>query len=361
MSPFDLFCRIGFCFTETAFVKKLTDLNNSSQSIQTLSFWLIHHRKHYTTVVKLWIRELLKAKESKKLTFMYLANDVIQNSRKKGPEYGQEFGLHLKKAFEHMSEAEEKTINSLERLLTIWSERGIYNESQITDFRSALRTYIDRDVMQRCVTDRVAGKDGPPPKKIKTNEPKISSKKKEKAENDVTVEVVDGMVETHVHLSPHTPARDPPEPEELIKAIQDLENNIASADEGVRQRIAQLPPSVTEVSSISNIQDKEQAEKLSEQVNEAVTLLNEYNSRLGTEMEHRKKVSSMIRDFLQVQQELLAQAEQNLEEYQDKLIKVYNVRNELKSHIQNLPDLTQLPNVTDGLAPLPSAEHLFMP
>jgi hypothetical protein len=61
------------------------------------------------------------------------------------------------------------------------------------------------------------------------------------------------------------------------------------------------------------VSDKEQAEKLSEQVNEAVTLLNEYNSRLGTEMEHRKKVSSMIRDFLQVQQELLAQAEQNLE------------------------------------------------
>ncbi|KAJ3660534.1 hypothetical protein Zmor_004977 [Zophobas morio] len=328
-------------FTETAFAKKLSDLNNSSQSIQTLSFWLIHHRKHYTTVVKLWSKELLKAKDSKKLTFMYLANDVIQNSRKKGPEYGQEFGVHLKKAFEHMSEAEEKTINSLERLLSIWSERGIYTESQIADYRNALR------------------KEGPPTKKQKSSD-KVSSKEKKKSENEVTVEV-DGMVETHVHLSPHTPAGDPPEPEELIKAIQDLENNIASADEGVRQRIAQLPTSVTEISTIANIQDKEQAEKLSQQVNEAVTLLNEYNSRLASEMEHRKKVSSMIRDFLQVQQELLAQAEQNLEEYQDKLIKVYNVRNELKSHIQNLPDLTQLPNVTDGLAPLPSAEHLFMP
>lgn len=64
------------------------------------------------------------------------------------------------------------------------------------------------------------------------------------------------MVETHVHLSPHTPAGDPPEPEELIKAIQDLENNIASADEGVRQRIAQLPTSVTEISTIANIQGK---------------------------------------------------------------------------------------------------------
>lgn len=64
------------------------------------------------------------------------------------------------------------------------------------------------------------------------------------------------MVETHVHLSPHTPAGDPPEPEELIKAIQDLENNVASADEGVRQRIAQLPTAVTEISSIASIEGR---------------------------------------------------------------------------------------------------------
>lgn len=50
-------------FTETAFIKKLSELNNSSQSIQTLSLWLIHHRKHYSTVVKIWIRELIKGKK----------------------------------------------------------------------------------------------------------------------------------------------------------------------------------------------------------------------------------------------------------------------------------------------------------
>lgn len=47
-------------FTDSVFIKKLADLNNSSQSIQTLSLWLIHHRKHYSTVVKIWIRELIK-------------------------------------------------------------------------------------------------------------------------------------------------------------------------------------------------------------------------------------------------------------------------------------------------------------
>lgn len=335
-------------FTESAFVTKLADLNSSSQSIQTLSLWLIHHRKHFSIVVKIWYNELLKAENSKKMTLMYLANDVIQNSRKKGPEYGTEFGKCLKKAFEHMSGSDAKMLGGLERLLNIWEERGVYSEVQIAEFKHAL----------------VLGKGSPPHKKSKPNKSKKLKSPpplgRKKTLNEVKIEV-DGRIETHVHLSPHTPASDPPEPAELIAAIQELEKNIASADEGVRQRIAQLPKEVAEVSLLSKIESKPEAEKFAVQVNEAVFLLNNYNDRLAIEMEHRKKVSSMLRDFLQVQQDLLAQAEQNLEVYQEKLIKVYNVRQELKSHIQNLPDLTQLPDVTGGLQPLPSAENLFMP
>lgn len=81
---------------------------------------------------------MFSAKESRKLTFMYLANDVIQNSKKKGPEYGQEFGIHMQKAFEYMSSCDEKTKNSLERLLNIWEERGIYDKLTINEFKRAL-------------------------------------------------------------------------------------------------------------------------------------------------------------------------------------------------------------------------------
>lgn len=103
---------------------------------------------------------------------MYLANDVIQNSRKKGPEYGQEFGNYLTKAFEHMADSEEKTLSSLSRLLTIWSERGIYNETQITEFRKAL------------------GKEASPPaKKHKNNEAKAPKDKNIKSDKEITVEV----------------------------------------------------------------------------------------------------------------------------------------------------------------------------
>jgi hypothetical protein len=42
------------------------------------------------------------------------------------------------------------------------------------------------------------------------------------------------------------------------------------------------------------------------------------------------------------------------------VLQINAVRDELKSHIQSLPDLTQLPDVSSGgLAPLPSAGDLF--
>ncbi len=41
------FAAIMSGFSESALDKKLSDLNSSAQSIQQLSLWVIHHRKHY--------------------------------------------------------------------------------------------------------------------------------------------------------------------------------------------------------------------------------------------------------------------------------------------------------------------------
>lgn len=50
-------------------------------------------------------------------------------------------------------------------------------------------------------------------------------------------------------------------------------------------------------------------EALLRQVNEAVSLLADYNARLINEMSERKKVSGLLRDFIQSQRGLLIQAE----------------------------------------------------
>lgn len=95
-------------------------------------------------------------KDNRKLMFMYLANDVIQNSKKKGPEFGKEFETVLPKAFEHMKGFDQKTRERLNRLLQIWEERGVYDKVQIAEFKAA---FVESE------------KDSaPPPKKKAKNE-----------------------------------------------------------------------------------------------------------------------------------------------------------------------------------------------
>lgn len=222
---------------------------------------------------------------------MYLANDVIQNSKKKGPEYGLDFGKVLKLAFAHIGETcsrDDKTLSSLGRILVIWEDRGVYDEKAIQGFRDALNRETNgkdekakssapsstvASTSKRKAADPAAstenGKEKEPVKKSKSssssssaaNAASASTKERGKRE---TVEV-NGAIETHVILSPKAPAGDPPEPEELIKALMDLESS-ASSDANIREQIANLPPAVSEVSELNKLQNKEAAAALAKTV-----------------------------------------------------------------------------------------------
>lgn len=64
-------------YSESALEKKLAELNNSQQSIQQLSLWLIHHRKHHVSIIKVWFKDILKITPAKKLTLLYLVRPFI--------------------------------------------------------------------------------------------------------------------------------------------------------------------------------------------------------------------------------------------------------------------------------------------
>ncbi|XP_067613258.1 regulation of nuclear pre-mRNA domain-containing protein 1B [Eurosta solidaginis] len=358
-------------FSESALLKKLGELNSSQQSIQTLSLWLIHHRKHHAIIVKTWIKELQVApSEGKKLTFMYLANDVIQNSKKKGPEYGKEYALYLPKVFTHIAEtcSSDKLFGSLGRILNIWEERGVYDSKQIKEWRARLNKEVkDGGTASSSAKASEHSSNGSNGDVVKEKSEKREKRKhedrKEKVKRSRSTAATEeksnaGQNGESEHLSPYLPLGEPPEPEELIKALVNIENS-ASSDAVVRERIANLPPEISEIGCLNKLEDKDAAKALAKQVNEAVQLLNEYNIRLASEMEERTKLASMLRDFQAEQKELLAQAETRLVEYKQKLSRMVAVQKEIRDHLSNLPDLTQLPDVTGGLAPLPSAGDLF--
>ncbi|XP_061639909.1 regulation of nuclear pre-mRNA domain-containing protein 1B isoform X1 [Phyllopteryx taeniolatus] len=323
-------------FSETALEKKLSELSSSQQSVQTLSLWIIHHRKHSGLIVKVWHRELKKAKTNRKLTFLYLANDVIQNSKKKGPEFTKDFETVLIDACSHVaSEVDESCKKHMERLLNIWKERNLYRG----DFIQQLTLAIE-DSNSPQPTEKK--------KPVKRTYQKIQQDEEEEEDDDYR----------SISSPRNTDASANQLTEELVKALQDLEN-AASGDAAVRQKIASLPQEVQDVSLLEKITDKEAADKLSKTVDEACLLLAEYNGRLAAELEDRRQLARMLTDYIGSQKEALVEREKKLEEYKQKLARVTQVRKELKSHIQSLPDLSLLPNVTGGLAPLPSAGDLF--
>lgn len=194
---------------------------------------------------------------------MYLANDVIQNSKKKGPEYGKEYANVLPKAFSHIGETckSEKLFGSLGRILNIWEERGVYEPKTITEYRSRLnKEHGAISTTPPSTTKEVVEEKRD--SKRKHDEHKAKSKKSRVSE---TEETAASDVNGDGEKSPYVPLGEPPEPEELIKALISIENS-ASSDAVVRERIANLPTEISEISCLAKLEDKDAAKNLATQV-----------------------------------------------------------------------------------------------
>ena len=146
----------------------------------------------------------------------------------------------------------------------------------------------------------------------------------------------------------------PPDPDDLVRRLQELENS-ATQDAVVREKIANLPTEVTDPTYIDKVEDLASARKLQESINSACDVLAQYNARLAQETLDRETSRTMLAQYMLQQKFQLAVTEERLAEYETKLHKVTAVKKELQAHLENLPDLSKLPNPV----PLPSAGDLF--
>jgi len=349
-------------YSEPEFEKRLNELRDSQKEIQAISAWLVQNRMHSKSVMKIWYKNFKSVQPKRKLSFMYLMNDVVQNSRRKGPEFIKEFQSILLKVFHLLAsiEMEEKTALSHERLLNIWDERQIFDKKLIQETQAMWHSKKGTGVS--------------PVKRRKSSSGGPNRQSSEERRKSAEIADIDEMLESPLRkfsqsmsaneetitLSPRmgSPGSgDPPEPDELIEALQQLEN-AASSDAEVREKIAKLPPDVSEVAKLDSLDSVEQGQALLGQVDSASKLLTSYNVRLQDELKDRKRVGTMVSEFLSAQKELLAQAEERLELYHEKLDNIKNLKEELKSHIEALPDIPVLPN-SSRLVPLPNPGDLF--
>ncbi|GLT87542.1 hypothetical protein SLE2022_056210 [Rubroshorea leprosula] len=107
--------------------EKLSKLNNSQQSIESLSRWCITHRKKAKQIVETWNKLFNSFQKEQRVSFLYLANDILQNSRRKGSEFVNEFWKVLPAALKHVYESgDEYGKKAVTRLVDIWEERKVF-------------------------------------------------------------------------------------------------------------------------------------------------------------------------------------------------------------------------------------------
>ncbi|CAK7328353.1 unnamed protein product [Dovyalis caffra] len=82
-----------------------------------LSHWCIFHMNKAKQVVETWARQFHSSPRDQRLAFLYLANDILQNSRRKGSEFVGEFWKVLPDALRDMIEnGDEFGRNNAQRL-----------------------------------------------------------------------------------------------------------------------------------------------------------------------------------------------------------------------------------------------------
>ncbi|CAD5125642.1 DgyrCDS13844 [Dimorphilus gyrociliatus] len=117
--------------------KKLKEVENTIDSIQTLSLWIIHHKANHERIVDLWLKSLQEATLAHRVTLFNLCNDVVQNcKRKHAPMYQDSFKRVLTDAAEYVKD--EAIRQKITRLVKIWADRKVYDKEFLVNLAGIL-------------------------------------------------------------------------------------------------------------------------------------------------------------------------------------------------------------------------------
>ncbi|XP_045540109.1 uncharacterized protein LOC106711252 isoform X2 [Papilio machaon] len=123
-------------FNTLTFEKKLSQLKDTQESIQSLSSWCLKQRDHHKKIVSSWLNVLKRVKVEQRLVLFYLANDVIQYSKRKNYKFVESWGLNLQKATPLVRD--EKVRPKILRIFKIWEQRSVYDDEFLSDLTGLL-------------------------------------------------------------------------------------------------------------------------------------------------------------------------------------------------------------------------------
>ena len=152
-------------FEKEHFKKKLSNLDDRQDSIQSLALWILKHSDYCSQIVECWMHVFKISSELQQLNMLYVANDVIQNcKRKKAPQFRTDFRKSLKQAFEYCKNSSR--VSSVGHIVDIWDDRGVFSPDLCADLRA---------IINYCKGEK-RGQKGPSPKHRSEDRPVMQVK-----------------------------------------------------------------------------------------------------------------------------------------------------------------------------------------
>ncbi|KAI9823031.1 MAG: hypothetical protein M1832_002685 [Thelocarpon impressellum] len=117
-------------FTDDAVLAKLSALNETQESIVTVAQWVLFHKRHAERTAQLWFQRLKDSGANKKLNLMYLANEVVQQSKARRKD---DFLIAFSPVIAEASAtayrgATNEVQQKLRRVVEVWRQRQIFEQ-----------------------------------------------------------------------------------------------------------------------------------------------------------------------------------------------------------------------------------------
>ncbi|KAL2482948.1 ENTH/VHS family protein [Forsythia ovata] len=282
-------------FAEKLLTEKLSKLNSSQQSIESLSRWCISHRKKAKQVVETWEKLFKSAQREQQISFLYLANDILQNSRRKGSEFVNEFWKILPATLKSVYELGHENCKKVaSRLVDIWEERKVFGSRG-----QNLKNEISGKTPPVTVSN---GKNSNPIKVVKRDG------------NSLRIKLAIGGM-----------------PEKILTAFQLVHDEDVNEEAALNQcrtavsRVQEMEKDVENVSSQGNLQGSDFVDKILEQEN----TLQQCVRQLENAEAIRVALVSQLKEALEDQESKLALIQSELHVAQGLIEQAANVRQQL--------------------------------
>ncbi|KAL1225744.1 hypothetical protein V5N11_005393 [Cardamine amara subsp. amara] len=305
-------------FSEQILIDKLAKLNSTQQSIETLSHWCIFNRVKAGLIVTTWEKQFHSTEMAQKVPLLYLANDILQNSKRQGTEFVQEFWNVLPKAVKDIvSQGDDRDKGSVSRLVKIWEERRVFGS----------RSKGLKDVM--------LGEDVPLPLEVSKKRPRGSRSSKRDSKSSRTKLSLGGGVVEKIASAYH-----------LVVAENSNEEAEMNKCKSAVKRIRKMEKGVEEACSTEKVNPKRKS--LAKELEEEEYLLRQCIEKLKSVQGSRTSLVNQLKDALREQESELENLKAQIQVAQEQTEEAQNMQKRLNDEDYTSKPTTAAPGAVSA-------------